>query len=77
LAVAPASPGKQRDEMNRSKGGKMKTNSVYCPYDTHEKEIHCPYYEVGPRYKLKCDCKFMSVDRCYNLEYIDVAGKEE
>lgn len=52
----------------------MKDQTTYCKYDTHKKEILCPYYENGHKDKLGCKCKFMKADHCYNLEYI---GRKE
>ncbi len=48
----------------------MKDRTVYCEYDTHEREILCPYYEKGQKEKLGCNCKFMEADHCYNVEHI-------
>ncbi len=48
----------------------------YCKYDTHEKEIQCPYYEKGKQEKLGCYCKFMDTDHCHNLSRFE-RGKNE
>ena len=44
----------------------MKT--TYCPFDTHKKEITCPYYEKGKIDNYGCSCKFMKIDECFNIE---------
>lgn len=51
---------------------------IHCPYDTHEKELGCLYYEHGME-KLGCFCKYMNADLCGNKDRIAAyhAGKEE
>ena len=38
-----------------------------CPYDTHKKELTCPYYEKGKEEHVGCWCKFMDNDLCFNV----------
>ena len=39
-------------------------NLPLCPYDTHDKELNCQYYQESDEENYGCFCRFMTCDRC-------------
>lgn len=45
----------------------------HCPYDDHDKEQTCEYYERGDEERLGCYCKYMLDDQCACYKRIQAA----